>query len=47
MTDYKGDIDSFLSNKIYINVKNLKDGNYELRIINNKKLIKIIKFKKQ
>jgi predicted thioesterase len=36
---YKSDIDRFPSNKIYINVKNMEKGDYEIHIVHNNKVI--------
>lgn len=45
-TLYKGSVDTLPYSKIYINVKHLKKGLYELNITNKNKLIKTTRFKK-
>lgn len=44
---YESTLEALPSNKIYINVNNMKEGNYELNIINQNKLIKKTTFKKK
>jgi hypothetical protein len=44
---YESKIDELPSNKIYINVNNMKEGNYELNIVHKKILIKKTTFKKK
>lgn len=44
---YESNIEELPSNKIYINVNNMKEGDYELNIINQNKLIKKTTFKKK
>ena len=46
LVHYKGNMEALPDSKIYINVKNLKKGNYELNIINKNKLITKTRFKK-
>ena len=41
---YEGSIEKFLSTKIYINIKHLEKGAYELRIVHKNKVIKTIQF---
>ena len=43
---YESKIEELPSNKIYINVNNMKDGDYELNIIHKNILIKKTSFKK-
>ncbi|WP_396147465.1 hypothetical protein [Flavobacterium sp.] len=44
---YESKIEQLPFNKIYINVKNMEKGDYELNIINQNKLIKKTTFKKK
>lgn len=44
---YTGETDKLPGSKIYINVKHLEKGNYELNIMNQNKLIKKTTFKKK
>ncbi len=41
---YEGSLEKFLTTKIYLNIKHLKKGVYEIRIIHNNKVIKTIQF---
>jgi hypothetical protein len=44
---YEGEIEELTSNKIYLNINNLKKGKYKLRIVNKNKIIKNIDFNKE
>jgi len=44
---YIGELKEMPSNKIYLNVDNLKKGNYTINIITKNKIIKKTKFSKQ
>lgn len=44
---YKGIVPAMPSHKIYLNINQLQDGEYELRIINKNKLIKKTRFKNE
>lgn len=44
---YESKIEELPSNKIYINVNNIKNGNYELNIIHKNILIKKTSFNKK
>lgn len=44
--NYEGYLKKLPSQKIYINIKYMPEGNYELTIINQNKLVKKITFKK-
>jgi len=44
---YSGEIDHLPYTKIYLNIRYLKKGRYELNIMNMKKLIKKVPFKKK
>lgn len=44
--NYGAHLKSFPSQKIYMNIKYMPEGNYELNIINQNKLVKKIIFKK-
>ena len=46
-TKYEATIDKLPSKKVYINVNHLEEGEYELNIINKKKLISQITFQKK
>lgn len=46
-TKYEGKIQELPDNKIFINVNNLKVGEYELNIVHKKKLIGKATFKKE
>ncbi len=43
-TSYIGEIDSLISEKILLNVNNLKDGTYVLEIVCNNKVVKRVTF---
>lgn len=45
--NYETNIEKLPAQKIYINVNKMTEGIYEINIINQKKLIKKITFKKQ
>ncbi|WP_273567974.1 hypothetical protein [Maribacter halichondriae] len=42
----EGSLDSFPENQIYLNIDQLKDGTYVLKIMKNNKVIKKTTFKK-
>jgi len=44
---YESKIEELPSNKIYINVNNMKEGDYELNIVHKNILIKKTTFKKK
>lgn len=44
---YEGKLNEVPSSKIYLNVNNLKKGNYTLKIINKNKVIKRTNFNKK
>lgn len=44
---YRGEIDKLPGTKIYINVKHLEKGTYELAIMDQNKIIKKTTFKKK
>ena len=44
---YEGKLHEMPSDKIYLNVNNLKSGTYTLKIINKNKIIKKTKFNKK
>jgi len=44
---YEGKLNNVPSDKIYLNVNNLKKGLYTLKIINKNKVIKKTKFNKK
>jgi hypothetical protein len=46
-TKYEAKIEELPSTKIYVNVNNLENGDYELNIIHKNKLIKKTTFKKK
>lgn len=43
---YIGNIDHFLTDEIYLNVNNLNEGKYTLKIVHKSKVIKQTKFTK-
>ena len=43
---YEGELKDMPGFEIYLNINHLKKGNYELKIINQNKVIKRIHFKK-
>lgn len=43
---YKSDLNALPSHKIYINVKNMDKGDYEIIIVNDKKTVLKTTFKK-
>jgi len=45
--DYYNKIKVQPSSKVYLNIDYMKSGNYELQIINNKRVIKTIYFNKK
>ncbi|MGJ8744370.1 hypothetical protein [Polaribacter sp.] len=45
--DYEGKLQKVRSTSIYLNVDNLKKGNYILKIINKNNVIKKIEFNKK
>lgn len=44
---YEGELPRIPSDKIYLNVNNLKEGVYTLKIMNKNKVIKKTKFNKK
>ena len=44
--NYEGYLKKLPAQKIYMNIKYMPEGNYELNIINQNKLVKKITFKK-
>lgn len=44
---YQGEADSLPGTKIYINIKHLEKGKYELNIMNHNTIIKKTTFKKK
>lgn len=44
--EYEGKLKNVLSNTIYLNINDLKDGNYVLNIIHKNKVIRKITFNK-
>ncbi len=44
---YEGTLPKMPANKIYLNINNLKEGNYTLKIINKNKVIKRTQFNKK
>lgn len=44
--NYQTTIEKLPTQKIYLNVNHMAEGNYEINIINQKKIIKKINFKK-
>ncbi len=44
---YRGEMDHLPNTRIYLNIKYLEKGHYELNIINKHKLIKKIHFNKK
>jgi len=44
---YEGKLNEIPSDKIYLNVNNLKEGTYILKIVNKNKVIKKTKFNKK
>jgi hypothetical protein len=45
--EYKGKIENLISDKIKLNIDALKPGQYELQILQKKKIIKTIYFTKK
>jgi len=43
---YLGTLDWTSHKQIYLNIDNLKDGTYIIKITNNNKIVKEVKFKK-
>lgn len=46
LQDYKGGINQLSNKKIYINIKHLEKGDYELNIVHKNKIIIKTNFKK-
>ncbi len=44
---YLGKLNEVPSNKIYLNINNLKKGTYTLKIINKNKVVKKMRFSKK
>jgi len=44
---YEGTVEEFTSNKIYLNINNLKKGTYKLKIIHKNKIVKSVHFTKK
>jgi hypothetical protein len=44
---YEGTVEEFTSNKIYLNINNLKKGTYKLKIVHKNKTVKSVDFTKK
>lgn len=41
---YKGSVEEFITNKIYLNINHLEKGIYKLKLVHKNKIIKSVQF---